>query len=293
VILEVSSYQLEDIHRFHPHISSILNVTPDHLEHHGSMSAYAAAKARIFENQNARDICVLNADDAWCRRLSARCRARLFYFSRRRRLKEGIWMEGQDIVLRWGSQRARWSLDWELPGAHNIENALAAAAIAVAAGISARAIRETLRRFHGVEHRLETVRELGGVRYINDSKATNVDSTRVALESFDVPLIVIMGGRGKGAPYTVLRDLVKAHVRRLLLIGEDAPRIRHDLSKVVPCEDCGTMSVAVTRARQVARSGDVVLLSPACASFDQYGNYEERGREFKTLVRKLKGKRYG
>ncbi len=157
----------------------------------------------------------------------------------------------------------------------------------IAGGIPLGTIQSVLRRFKGVEHRLEYVRGLRGVHYVNDSKATNVDSTRVALESFEEPLIIIMGGLGKGSPYTPLQSLIKRHVRKMLLIGQDAPRIRKDLGKVVPFENLRTMPKAVARASQVAQRGDVVLLSPACASFDQYHNYEERGRHFKQLVRRL------
>ena len=287
VVLEVSSYQLEDIHTFHPQIAVILNITPDHLEHHGTMKAYIEAKARIFENQTAKDICVLNADDAICRRLAGRTLSKKFFFSRRKKLRQGIYFDKGQIVLRWGKVRHRWPLQWKLPGAHNVENALAATAAAVAGNIPIRVIREVLNSFQGVEHRLEVVRTLKGVRYVNDSKATNVDSTRVALGSFREPLIVIMGGRGKGSPYTPLQSLVKKHVKEILLIGEDSERIERDLKNVGRLERCEKMDRAVRRAREIALSGDVVLLSPACASFDQYGNYEERGRHFKALVKKL------
>jgi UDP-N-acetylmuramoylalanine--D-glutamate ligase len=288
VVLEVSSYQLEDIERFHPTISAILNVTPDHLEHHGTIAAYAAAKARIFENQTARDVCVLNADDAWCRRLAKRCRARVFWFSRKRSLKQGVSFVQGEIVLTWGKKKESWRLEWSLPGGHNVENALAAIAIAAAAGIPVSIIQKVFKAFRGVEHRLENVRTLKGVRYINDSKATNVDSTRVALESFTQPLILIMGGQGKGSPYSVLESLIRQHVCRLLLIGEDAQRIGKELGSVVPTESMGTLARAVAHAQKIGRQGDVVLLSPACASFDHYKNYEERGRHFKALVARLR-----
>jgi UDP-N-acetylmuramoylalanine--D-glutamate ligase len=287
VVLEVSSYQLENIERFHPTISAILNITPDHLEHHGTLAAYASAKARIFENQRGSEICVLNADDSWCQKLSKRCRASVLLFSRTQKLKRGIYFENGDIVVRYQGQNDRFPLNWELPGPHNIENALAAVAIALAGKIPLQVVQRVLKRFKGVEHRLELTRRLRDVRYINDSKATNVDSTRVALESFRDPLVLIMGGRGKGAPYTSLRSLVKQHVRHLLIIGEDSERIRKDLGTSTSWEKTGTLQKAVTRAAQLARPGDVVLLSPACASFDQYGNYEERGRHFKQLVRRL------
>jgi UDP-N-acetylmuramoylalanine--D-glutamate ligase len=252
------------------------------------MRAYADAKARIFLNQTPRDVCVLNADDVWCRKLARRCRASVLFFSRRRRLKLGVYYESGDVVIRWRGRHLRFPLRWDLPGPHNVENALAAIAMAHAGGVPIPTIQRIIKRFRGVEHRLEFVRSRHGVHYINDSKATNVDSTRVALESFRDPLIVILGGRGKGTPYTSLRTLVKKHVRRMLLIGEDAARIQKDLGTVIPYERVGAMPQAVARASQIARSGDIVLLSPACASFDQYQNYEERGRHFKQLVRRLR-----
>jgi len=287
VVLEVSSYQLEDVHTFHPTISAILNITPDHLEHHGTMKAYAQAKARIFENQTLHDVCVLNADDAWCRRLAKACRARMFWFSRQRVLKQGIYVEGSEVVIRWGKHHHRWPLRTNLPGPHNVENVLASIAMAVAGGVSISIIRRVLRKFQGVEHRLELARTWRGVRYVNDSKGTNVDSTRVALLSFTNPLVVIMGGEGKGSPYAPLKPLIKKVVKRIILIGEDAPRIERELRGLVPMERRQTLEKAVPRAAEIAEPGDVVLLSPACASFDQYKNYEERGRHFKALVRKL------
>lgn len=288
LILELSSYQLENVETFHPTISAILNVTPDHLEHHGTMKAYAAAKARIFENQTAAETCVLNADDKICVALAKRCRAKVLWFSRRKLVQSGVAFRGGVVIVQWGKFNARFPLEWALPGPHNIENALAAIGIAVAGGVPLRVIQRELQRFKGVEHRLELVRTLRGVRYVNDSKATNVDSTRVALESFTQPLIVILGGEGKGSSYAPLKPLIKKQARRMLLIGEDAPTLRKELGTVVPYDMTRDMAGAVKRAARIAKPGDVVLLSPACASFDQYTNYEERGRHFKALVRQLK-----
>ena len=256
------------------------------------MKAYAAAKARIFENQTRAEICVLNADDAWCRRLAKRCRAKIFWFSRKRKLKNGIYASRGQIVLNWKGHHSRWPLKTNLPGPHNVENILASVAMAVAGGVPVSAIRRVLAQFRGVEHRLELVRTLHGVRYVNDSKGTNVDSTRVALLSFTEPLIVIMGGEGKGAPYAPLKPLLRKGTKRILLIGEDTPRIEKELRGIVPIERCRRLGPAVARAAEIAGPGDVVLLSPACASFDQYDNYEERGRHFKALVRKLQMMEY-
>jgi UDP-N-acetylmuramoylalanine--D-glutamate ligase len=288
VVLETSSYQLEDIQEFHPRISAILNVTPDHLEHHGSMRAYAKAKARIYENQTKKDICVLNADDPVCRRWITSCPARVILFSRKKSLRSGVWFAKGMLHYRWAGKSGQWRLKTKLPGPHNIENILASVAIGLAGQLSPRGMQRVLERFPGVEHRLEHVRTLDGVDYVNDSKATNVDSTRVALASFDRPILLIAGGEGKGSPYTPLRALVKKQVRSLLLIGDDAPAIRRELGDLVPSEMLGTMQKAVRRARLLAQRGEVVLLSPACASFDQYQNYEHRGRDFKALVRKLR-----
>ena len=288
VVLEMSSYQLEDIHAFHPRLSAILNITPDHLEHHGTLRAYAAAKARIFMNQTRRDVCVLNADDAGCRRLARRCPARIFWFSRKKTLSSGVYLKDGNVHLRWPGRTQQWPLKTLLPGPHNAENVLAAIAIAVAGGVGLAKLRRVLERFPGVEHRLEHVRTIAGADYVNDSKGTNVDSTRVALASFARPILLIAGGQGKGSPYAPLRAAVKQRVRKLLLIGEDAPRLARELGASAPYENLKTMARAVARARALAQAGDVVLLSPACASFDQYQNYEHRGRDFKTLVRRLK-----
>lgn len=288
VVLEVSSYQLENIETFHPQISVILNITPDHLEHHGTMARYAQAKARIFERQGAADVLIVNYDDVICRKMSKQASSQLFYFSRKNVLSAGIWYRDGRLNVRWKGQKWSAPLVWRLPGDHNIENALAAVAVAVAGRIPRSEILETLKAFKGVEHRLEFVRSLGGVRYINDSKGTNVDSTRVALASFSDPLIVIMGGEGKGSPYAPLKALIRRHVRQLLLIGEDAPTIHRELGDLVPTFLMKTMDKAVSAARKMALPGEVVLLSPACASFDQYTNYEERGRHFKSLVRRLR-----
>lgn len=291
LVLEVSSYQLEDSLSFHPTVSAILNITPDHLEHHHSLKNYIAAKANIFARQTRRDVCVLNYDDPACRALARRCPARVVFFSRRKRLSTGVsYLPGKrGAVIRAAFAKTSFSVpaDLKLPGMHNIENVLACVAMAAAVGIPPTTIAKGIASFRGVEHRIEFVRELDGVRYINDSKGTNVDSTRVALESFDRPVWLILGGRDKGAPYAPLRPLLTRAVKGILLIGEAAPVIRRQLAGTAPCHDCGTLARAVLMARQKASPGDVVLLSPACASFDQFMDYEDRGRRFKALVRQL------
>lgn len=292
VVLELSSYQLEDAPTFHPSISAILNITPDHLEHHGTMRRYAAAKARIFANQTASDVCVLNDDDPQCRRLARRCPARVLLFSRNHAVPRGAFYHTDEngrplITFIDGRRSFTIAARLRLPGMHNVENALACVAMAGAAGIPPAVIAKTIASFPGVEHRIEFVRSVGGARYFNDSKGTNVDSTRVALESFREPVWLILGGRDKGAPYAPLIPLVRHRVRGILLIGEAASRIRQELAGAAPLYDCGTLDRALARARKLARAGDVVLLSPACASFDQFADYEDRGRQFKQMVRAL------
>jgi UDP-N-acetylmuramoylalanine--D-glutamate ligase len=288
VVLEVSSYQLEDAPTLHPHISAILNITPDHLEHHGTMKGYADAKAKIFANQTARDYCVLNYDDPLTRRMARRSRARVIFFSRRKALERGVYYRDGRIFVKIGACRFALDARLKIPGLHNVENVLAAVAMAAADGIEPGVIQKTIETFAGVEHRIEYTRTLNGVRYYNDSKGTNVDSTRVALESFGDPVWLILGGRDKGAPYEPLRTLIEDKVRGVLLIGEAAGKIRTELRGAAKFHDCKTMACALTTARKLAASGDVVLLSPACASFDQFTDFEDRGRVFKRLVRSMR-----
>lgn len=288
VVVEMSSYQLEDSTAFHPDISAILNITPDHLEHHHTMKKYAAAKERVFASQTKRGVCVLNFDDPVLRSMERRCPARVLWFSTKSRPATGVFYDNGKIVIRWGGKERSITCNLKIPGMHNIENALASTAMAVAAGIPLAVIERTINSFTGVEHRIELCRELRGVRYYNDSKATNVDSTRVALESFSEPVWLILGGKDKGAPYTPLMNLIREKVRGILLIGEAAPLIRRDLAGTVPFIASGTIAAAVKYAAAKAKPGEVVLLSPACASFDQFKNFEERGRHFKETVAALR-----
>ncbi|MGA2090356.1 MAG: UDP-N-acetylmuramoyl-L-alanine--D-glutamate ligase [Endomicrobiales bacterium] len=288
VVLEMSSYQLEDSLTFHPKISAILNITADHLEHHRTMKRYIAAKARIFARQNRRDVCVLNYDDLICRRLARKCPAQVLFFSRKKVLKKGVSFidDGHERTIVVAGNKVSFSVrvDLHLPGLHNVENVLACVAISAAAGIAPSIIEKTTNSFRGVEHRIEYVRTVNNVRYFNDSKGTNVDSTRVALESFEDPIWLILGGRDKGAPYSPLRELVQKKVKGILLIGEAAHKIRKELAGSTRFHECTTLARAVRYARKVARKNDIVLLSPACASFDQFKDYEHRGKEFKKLV---------
>lgn len=287
VVMEVSSYQLEDSNFFHPRISAILNITPDHLEHHKTFKNYVAAKAKIFKYQDSTDFCILNYDDKICRTLAASSKSNVIFFSRKKRLKEGVYFsEGRfccDLPF------ARFSIpaDTRLPGLHNVENILAAIGMSVAADVKTETIKKTISSFKGVEHRLEAVRVLNGVKYINDSKATNVDSTMKALESVDGNVWLILGGRDKGSPYAPLKPIIRRKVKGLLLIGEAADKINKELEAAAKTYFCRDMANAVAFAHKAASPGDTVLLSPACASFDQFKNFEHRGKVFKKIVNSL------
>jgi len=287
-VVEASSFQLESISAFRPDVAVLLNVTPDHLDRHGSFETYGRSKARIFENQTEEDAAVLNADDAAAQQYTP-SRPPVFWFSRQKRVATGCFLRDDEIVFRRdGTEtvvlRRR---DIGLRGDHNVENVLAAAAAATLAGVEPAAIAEGVRSFAGVEHRIEFVAAISGVEYFNDSKATNVDATLKALDAFPNNLLVILGGKDKGSDYTILRKSLRQHARMVLLIGAAADKIESQLGGVVPVERAGTMSRAVKLAEERARPGDTVLLSPACASFDQFESYEHRGRVFKQLVRGL------
>ncbi len=232
--------------------------------------------------------CVLNYDDAILRKLAVDCPSKVFYFSRKKKLKCGIYYSSGKIISSFGKNKFKIDIALKIPGLHNIENALAAAAISAAAGVKPKVIAKVLNGFRGVEHRIEYCGTHGGVKYFNDSKATNVDSTRVALESFDKNIWLILGGLDKGAPYTPLKKLINNKVKGILLIGEAAQKIKKGLAGTVPFYDCLTLSNAVKRSAELAKPEDVVLFSPACASFDQFKDYEDRGRKFKAFVRELK-----
>ena len=287
-VVELSSFQLELIDTFRPNIGVFLNLTPDHLDRHHSMEVYGAAKARLFENQTGEDAAVLNADDAATTPFAPSL-PRLYWFSRKQRVAQGAYVRGEEIVFRQdGAEESLLKLqDIPLAGAHNVENALAAAAVARLAGASPAAIAKGVSSFAGVEHRLEFVAEIAGVRYYNDSKATNVDATRKALDAFPGRILVILGGKDKGSDYTVLQKPLREKAILALLIGAAAEKIEKQVSGSVALERADTLERAVETASHAARRGDVVLLAPACASFDQFQNYEHRGRVFKDLVRHL------
>ncbi len=287
-VVELSSFQLELIQKFRTDVSVFLNLTPDHLDRHHSMELYSKAKARIFESQREEDFAILNADDPGTTPL-APTRPHVYWFSRKQRAAQGAFLHGDDIVFR-NEGREEVVLKRQevpLPGTHNLENVLAAIAAARLAGASAKAIAEGVRSFAGVEHRLEFVREINGVRYYNDSKATNVDATLKALDAFPGRILVILGGKDKGSDYTVLQTPLRERAILALLIGAAADKIESQISGSVAIERAGALDHAVEIASQAARAGDIVLLSPACASFDQFQNYEHRGRVFKALVHEL------
>ncbi|MGA3293735.1 MAG: UDP-N-acetylmuramoyl-L-alanine--D-glutamate ligase [Candidatus Acidiferrales bacterium] len=287
-VAEISSFQLEATDAFRPGIGVLLNLTPDHLDRHASFEEYADAKMRLFENQLDRDAAVLNADDPEVtRRMPSR--PHVFWFSRQKRVAAGAFLLDDQIMFRNdGSEVAVARRDEiRLRGEHNVENVLAACAAAYLAGATPAAIASGVKTFQGVEHRLEFVAEIGGVKFYNDSKATNVDAALKAVEAFSEPLIVILGGKDKGSPYTPLREPLRQRARLAILIGAAAEQISAGLDSAVPAAHAGTLDRAVDLAAEHARPGDVVLLAPACSSFDQFENYEHRGRAFKDLVAKL------
>jgi UDP-N-acetylmuramoylalanine--D-glutamate ligase len=289
IVLEVSSFQLETIESFRPKVAVVLNVTPDHLDRHRTFEAYVDAKARIFENQQASDFTVLNFDDPTCVAMAARTKAPVVWFSRQKEVAQGAWVRDGNIVFRGtsgGPQREILQVS-EIPlkGAHNLENVLAAVCAGVIMGCGPEKIREAVRDFKAVEHRLEFVATVGGVDYYNDSKATNVDATIKALESFPANIHLILGGKDKGSDYSVLNDLLRERVKRVYTIGAAAAKIESQIvfakSETVHAE---TLENAIHKAHASAQPGDIVLLAPACASFDQFKNYEQRGQVFKEIV---------
>jgi UDP-N-acetylmuramoylalanine--D-glutamate ligase len=288
-VLEVSSFQLETIRSFRPKIAVVLNVTPDHLDRHRTFEAYVNAKARIFENQQADDFAVLNADDPACVELGTRTQSEVLWFSRKQEVEQGAFARKGEIVFRReGSDEGIMAIgEIPLKGAHNLENVLAAICCGALLSCDGAKIRTAVRDFKAVEHRLEYVSAVRGVEYYNDSKATNVDATIKALESFPSGVHLILGGKDKGSDYTVLNNLLRQRVKRVYTIGAAAQKIESQIKDAVQVVSAATLEAAVKQAANSAQAGDVVLLAPACASFDQFENYEHRGRVFKELVRGL------
>ncbi len=289
-VLEMSSFQLDHCETFRPRISAILNITQNHMDRYdNSMERYAAAKARIFRNQTDDDILVYDADDEWTSKIVGSAHCRRLPFSIRRTFAEGAFQERGKLVTILGGKRNE-IIDVDeisIKGPHNLYNAMAATLAGQLSGVGAASIRATLKNFKGVEHRQEYVREIHGVRYYNDSKATSVDAVWYALQAFDRPIVLMLGGRDKGNDYTRIADLVQKNVRAIVAMGESADKVEKAFSGMKPVRRANSIDEAVLAAQNFAQPGDVVLLSPACASFDWFENYEQRGRVFKELVKNL------
>jgi len=297
-VAELSSFQLETIKEFHPAVAAVLNVTPNHMDRYESLTDYAGAKHRIFMNQEADDLAILNADDEIVSSWATGLRAHVVRFSVKQELDEGLFLRGSEIVSRTKVEERvlLQSDEMKLRGLHNVENVLAALAAGLACGAAPDSMRETLRSFEPVEHRLEFVSEVNGVQFYNDSKATSVDATLKALEAFRDELgkiILILGGRGKKAPYLPLAPLIRDNARKLILIGEDAQTIAGELGEFAAAEFAADMKDAVMLSFESAQPGDIVLLAPACASFDMFDSFEHRGRVFKEEVQSLMSKVQG
>ena len=291
-VVELSSFQLETIKDFRPNVAICLNVTPNHLDRYDFFSDYAAAKHRIFTNQTADDLAVLNADDEITASWADGLKANVTLFSVKKELDEGLFLRGKDLVCRAnGKEKVLTTRDEIfLRGLHNVENILASLAAGLACGASLDSMRETVKNFKGVEHRIEFVAEIEGVKFYNDSKATSVDATQKALEALsdgNGKIILILGGRGKNAPYQPLADLIKENVRKLILVGEDASNIENQLKNYAEIIRADDMKDAVVKSFESAENGDAVLLAPACASFDMFRSFEERGTVFKREVENL------
>ncbi len=289
IVAEVSSFQLETIKKFRPKISALLNVTQDHLDRYQGMKEYAAAKARVYANQTLKDYLIVNMDDASAAGLAGKAMCRIIAFSRKSRPAGGMFLRDGIVVsaLSGAEEIIIETKDIKIRGVHNLENALAAAAISLAAGAPVSAVEKVLREFPGLEHRLEFVRELDGVSYIKDSKWTNVGAVEKSLESFTEPVVLLAGGLDKHSDFSPLKKLVRERVKRLVLFGKAADVIGEAIGNETETVRASSLNDAVLKAKDAAVSGDVVLLSPACASFDMFSDFEDRGRQFKEIVRNL------
>jgi UDP-N-acetylmuramoylalanine--D-glutamate ligase len=292
VVLELSSFQLERIEEFKPCVSSILNVTPDHLDRHPSLESYLEAKLRILENQTENDFAVLNSDDENSLKLAGQGKCEKVFFSTRKELEQGAFLRQGQLCSRWrGREQKIINLaEIGIKGPHNLSNAAAACAICTILDVAPQSMQGALRRFKGVEHRLERVASIAGVDFVNDSKATNVESVWYALQSVSAPVILIAGGRDKGGDFSRLRDLIRERVKALILIGEAEEKIKKALGDLVPSQHSDSLEAAVGSGMGKASAGDTILLSPGCASFDMFRDYQHRGEVFKASVRKLEKK---
>jgi|Deesub1362B_J571_1020462.scaffolds.fasta_scaffold00152_41 UDP-N-acetylmuramoylalanine--D-glutamate ligase len=287
LVAELSSFQLEKIKRFHSHISTILNITPDHQDRYSDIREYLGAKMKIFQNQGKEDYLVLNSDQPVIKDLCRECTSEVFYFSRRGPVK-GVYLEDNYIVLNRDGKPIPLinTSQMGLKGVHNIENAMVASLIAYLCGVSPENITAVLKEFRGLPHRMEFVAEIDGISFYNDSKGTNIDAVIKSVEGFRCPVILILGGRDKGADFSIL-GMFRRTIRKVICIGEAKDKIKAQLSGVLPTEDASDMDEAVQKAFTAASGGGVVLLSPGCASFDMFQNFEERGEAFKRAVKEL------
>jgi UDP-N-acetylmuramoylalanine--D-glutamate ligase len=285
----LSSFQLETIDQFRPNAAALLNITPDHLDRYDSMDDYAAAKQRIFMNQTSGDFAILNADDARVAQMSTATKAQVIYFSRAKELSYGIFVSGEEIISSKGGRRQVLVTTREigLKGAHNLENVMAALGLGLASEAVPEAMRLAIRDFRGVEHRIEFAGETNGISFYNDSKATNVDAAVKSLEAFDGRLIVILGGKDKGGDFKTLAPLIKARAEHVILIGAAAEKIAAAIEGAAPIHRAASLEDAVNLGFSLGKPGSIVLLAPACASFDMFENYEHRGRVFKAAVTNL------
>lgn len=289
VVAEISSFQMEKAKEFHPHISAVLNITPDHLNRHKTMDVYIAMKERVFAKQTAEDFCILNHGDEACRKMADKTAAKVFFFDSSETLAEGIYLNGDAIEVRWGTinETLIHVDELQILGVHNYENVMAAAAMGICAGIALDTIRAVLKGFAGVAHRIEYVATVDGVDYYNDSKGTNVDASIRAVLAMKKPIVLIGGGYDKGSSFDEWTKLFPGRVKHLVLIGVTAPKVRASAEKFgfTAISDCETFEEAVDLCREKAEDGDCVLLSPACASWGMFDNYEQRGDMFKEQVR--------
>ena len=289
-VTELSSFQLESIKDFKPSVSAVLNITEDHMNRHHTMENYIDAKARVFMNQDKNDFCVLNYDDELTRALAEKCNANVVFFSRLEKLEKGVYVENGDIIIDINEKINLMKVcELSLPGGHNLENCMAAAAMAYVSGIDIEVIREVLKTFKAVEHRLEFVKEVEGVKYVNDSKGTNPDSTIKAVQAYENPIILIAGGYDKGSTYDELLEIAKKNVKTLVLLGQTADKIEEAARRIgfTDIHRVEDMKEAVKTCHDIAKEGDIVLLSPACASWGMYKNFEVRGKDFKDNVNSL------
>jgi UDP-N-acetylmuramoylalanine--D-glutamate ligase len=289
VLSEISTFQMEGIETFKPFISAILNVTPDHLDRHKDMDEYTELKKRVFINQDENDYMVLNLDDEITAGFSKEGKSKKIFFSRLKGVENGAFIKGDKIIFKNdGREETVCSLkDLKLIGVHNIENTLASVAISGICGVSPQAMKDVISEFNGIKHRMELVREINGVKFINDSKGTNVGATVKSIQSFNEPIILIAGGKDKGSDYLPLKRLIEERVKFLILIGDAKKKIAKSLNGFKNKIEADTLENAVKEGFRRAKDGDIVLLSPACASFDMFRDYEDRGEQFKEIVNKL------